>query len=184
MEQMVKTLEQALERNASLIAQADASKLDNPTPCKDWDVKGVIGHIIGGAQMFTAIVKGEEFKPTAPGDDLSGSFLAAKQALVDAFSDPAVFGRTFTFPFGAFPAPAGMGIMLMETFVHGWDLAKGLGVDAEIDPTLAMIILDGVKQSPMSGMRSPEGSPFGLEVSVPDSATPTEKLVAFLGRTP
>lgn len=187
MEQMVKALEGALERSAGLIAQADATKLGNPTPCHGWDVRGLLTHIVGGAQMFSAIARGEEFKPASDdpiGDDPSGAFLAAKQDLLAAFSDPAVFQRTFTFPFGALPAPAGIGIMLMETFVHGWDLAKGIGVDAEIDPMVAGMILDGARMAISPGSRNADGNPFGPEVSVPDSATPTEKLVAFLGRTP
>jgi uncharacterized protein (TIGR03086 family) len=51
--------------------------------------------------------------------------------------------RTFDFGFAQMPAPMGLGMMLMETTVHGWDLAKATGQDTAIDPDVAAMLLEG-----------------------------------------
>jgi uncharacterized protein (TIGR03086 family) len=188
MEQMVKAVDQALERTAALVAQTNPSNFSNPTPCSGFTVKDVLNHLIGGNAMYVDVVSGKESAfdgaTDRAGDDPSGAFLASKTAVLEALSDPKVFERNWKFPFGELPPAQGLGILLLEATVHGWDLAKGLGVDATIDPTLATTILEGAKQAITPEWRNPEGNPFGPAVEVPDSASPTEKLVAFLGRTP
>ena len=71
---------------------------------------------------------------------------------------------------------------VLEQVVHGWDLCQALGRSAEFDGE-AVAIADGVARAMESdAMRSP--GMFGPEVIPQGTATPLEKLVAFLGRRP
>lgn len=188
-EQMVKAFEGVVEQNASLVAKATPDTFDKQTPCSSFNVKGLLNHIVGGNHMFATIAAGGKVEtsagaPDLVGNDPSGAYLASKEAVLGALRDPASFERNWEFPFGTMPAFQGLGIMLMESTVHGWDLAKALGQDATIDPTLATMILEGAKQGINPEFRNADGNPFALAIDVPDDASPTDKLVAFLGRKP
>ena len=72
-----------------------------------------------------------------------------------------------------------VGFLLLEQVAHGWDLCQALGRRADFDAE-AIAIADGVARAMGTAMRSP--GMFGPEVTPPSTATPLEKLVAFLGR--
>lgn len=182
-------VQQAVTALGQKVAQITPEKLTAPTPCAKFDVKALANHIVGGHYLFADVVNGKTFDvgqqmPDLVGDDPATAIEGSTKVLFDALNQEGVLDRTFTFPFGAMPATQGLGVMLMETLVHGWDLSKGLGVDGTIDPMIAGMMLQNLKNGGISAeMRGPDG-PFGAEVTVPDTATPTDKLVAFLGRTP
>jgi uncharacterized protein (TIGR03086 family) len=67
--------------------------------------------------------------------------------------------------------------------VHGWDLAKALNVDPTLDPALAAAALEVAKQIVTDDRRGP-GKGFGPALAAPAGASPTDALVAFLGRRP
>ncbi len=74
------------------------------------------------------------------------------------------------------------GIHIVETIVHGWDLAKATGQPTEIEPELYAFAWQSSKDIDDS-FRGP-GRPFGPPVVAPPGASDTEKLVAWLGRQP
>src|SRR5688572_10932101 len=47
-------LRPAAERMASLVRSVDEASLERPTPCPDYDVAGLLGHVGGFAKAFTA----------------------------------------------------------------------------------------------------------------------------------
>jgi uncharacterized protein (TIGR03086 family) len=69
----------------------------------------------------------------------------------------------------------------VELTVHGWDIARTVGVDRPIPPALAEEILDLV-----SLFVSPADRPgrFAPPVRIAATARPGDRLVAFLGRDP
>jgi len=71
----------------------------------------------------------------------------------------------------------------VDTLVHGWDLARVLGLDATLEPSVAIAGLEVSRQIMTEALRGP-GEPFAAEVAVAASASPTDQLVAFLGRQP
>ena len=74
------------------------------------------------------------------------------------------------------------GINLLDTATHTWDLAIATGQPAELPDDVAV----GRPRGEPGHDQSPEirGGRFGPEVAVPDGADATDRLVAFLGRTP
>jgi uncharacterized protein (TIGR03086 family) len=72
--------------------------------------------------------------------------------------------------------------VLVNQVTHGWDLAIATGKDATIPPSL-LEVADRLVRGMFSDIRrTPEL--FDVEVPVSDTATPTERFVAFLGRDP
>lgn len=181
---------QQLNALTAKTAKATPDTFGKPTPCAKFDVKALLNHVIGGQHMFAEIANGKTFEmptstPDLVGDDPKTAMEGSNKLLTDALNGPGVLDRQFAFPFGAFPAAAGIGIMMMETVVHTWDLCAALDLDATIDPMIAGMMLQNLKNGGFNpAFREGDNAPFGSEITVPDTATPTEKLVAFLGRTP
>jgi uncharacterized protein (TIGR03086 family) len=65
--------------------------------------------------------------------------------------------------------------------VHGWDLARATGQEPTLDPDLAEQLLAFARQAINDDMRAPR---IGPEVAVAADAPATDRLVAFMGRTP
>ncbi len=69
----------------------DPSQLHRPTPCTDFTVAGVLGHMTGLASAFAPIFRGEEPPSSvAESDDTTelARFDAAMVALLDAVQPP------------------------------------------------------------------------------------------------
>ena len=71
-------------------------------------------------------------------------------------------------------------IHLAETLVHGWDLARATGQDPVFDPEVVEASLrECLGRVPAE---RPEGSAFRDPVPLEGSATPLDRLAAYLGR--
>jgi uncharacterized protein (TIGR03086 family) len=84
-------------------------------------------------------------------------------------------------PFGPMPGRLALGIHAADLLIHGWDLAVASGQAADIDPELARFALDVEQQFLSDDLRGPDG-PFGAAIPTSDSASPQERLLAFVGR--
>ncbi|YAL82335.1 TIGR03086 family metal-binding protein [Dermacoccaceae bacterium W4C1] len=175
----------AFEVADSLLKATTLEDLDKPTPCEEFDVRDLSGHLLTVVQRIRIVLTGghfaevehitwvadrdfytvwdealERLRATLPGVDLS--------VLV-------------TFPFGEVPGAAGVASYVCEVATHSWDLATAIGRTDLLDPALAELAL------PMALQRIPvqrEGLPFGEAVPVADSAEVYDRLVAWMGRDP
>lgn len=184
---MLQLYRDQLDRMGDLIAGVRSDQMDEQTPCAEFDTRALINHIIGGTAMMGIIAEGGTVDVDGPTPDLAGEdpvsvYAGAKRKALDGFSAPGAMERQFAFPFGTLPGPMALAVALTETVIHGWDLAKATGQDTTIDPGLAETLLAGAQR--MLGPQAREGGAFGPAVDVPDDASPTDKLVAFMGRRP
>ena len=170
-----------------LVAGVTSDQLPLPTPCTDWDVRGLINHFVGGAGMFAAAFNGVELDidPDAPmpdlvGDDPLGAFDGAIAMFNAAVDQPGAMDRTISLPFGQLPAPMVLELLKFDLLVHCWDLATATG--QPFDPPVDAVEygLDAAKVIISREMRN--GDTFCDEVVLDTHATPIERLVAFTGR--
>jgi uncharacterized protein (TIGR03086 family) len=177
-------LAQAGERTQKIVEQVSPGQLTGSTPCTEWDVRELLNHLIGGNAMFAMLAAGGTLPdmsggmPDFVGDDPAASYRATFAQALDAWRalDPEA---TVALPFGPTPAPMAMGIHLMETTVHGWDVARATGQEAVIDDEHANATL-ALAQGMFAKGRRPV---FGPEVPVPEDAPASDRLVGLLGRT-
>ena len=179
-------LEQAIASTRQAMAAVQADQLSAQSPCAEWDVAGVINHVIGGAQFFAAGMNGQqpaEGQNWADGDYMA-AFDEATAEVVSAFQQEGALERTIALPFGEMPGSAVMGIAMTDIFTHGWDIAKATGQSTNLAPELAAGILAQSQQAISPEWRGPEGSPapFGAEASCEDGSCAADQLAAFLGR--
>ncbi len=172
---------------AHLVDGVRPDQLDHPTPCDDYDVRGLLQHIAALPAKLTAVATGDNPRdlPTQVAidtEDVGAHYLAeAKEAMV-RWTDDSLLSTTLTAPWGPAPGGIALGGFVMETVTHGWDLAVATGQDPEADPALVATAMAVGEQALADAPRGP-GLPFGEEVEAPAEAGPTTRLAAFLGRS-
>lgn len=181
------TLEKAFESASVVIARLGADDLSEMTPCEGWTVRMLLNHMIGANRAFAAGVPVGEVNPKCDpeidlfDDDPAGAYATSWPGVVRAWGDAADDGVT-TFPWGPMPNAIACQLLVLESTVHGWDLARATGGDDAIpadlvDTTLGLATM-------LFADPANRGVDFGPPVDVAPDATPTGRLVAFLGRRP
>ncbi|GAY10293.1 TIGR03086 family metal-binding protein [Pseudonocardia sp. N23] len=159
-----------------------------PTPCPDWDVRGLVNHLVneerwtpellGGATVgqvgdrFDGDLLGAD--PVATHGEAAETALAAVQA-----ADP---DQVVHLSFGDRPAREYLTQLAADHLVHAWDMARALGTDERLDEETVATLLDWFDR----GTRD-----LYLEIDVigpvggtGPTAGPQERLLALFGRTP
>jgi uncharacterized protein (TIGR03086 family) len=180
-------LEQAISSTRSVLAGVKQDQLASPTPCQSWNVAQLVDHIVGGQYFFAAMACGDppsgETRTYADGDFLAEFDKGSAECLA-AFGAPGAMERVLKLPFGEMPGSRFVGLATVDTFVHGWDLAKATGQKPNFDPELADALLAGSRQAIQESFRGADGkAPFGPEQKAPDGASTADQLAAFLGRS-
>lgn len=175
-------LEPLLGQVASAIAPDD---LDSPTPCDTFTVRGVLGHMIGGATQFGAMFRGET-PPAVAADVAAGPDVVARAGnalggLMGAMRSPGALDRTIAAPIGEMPGEAFARFVVLDGLVHGWDLATATGQPYSPSDSLVAEADAFARQAIAPEMR--DGDTFAAEVTPSDTASPIERLAAFTGRT-
>ena len=179
---------------SGLVEGTDAGRLDDPTPCEDFQVRDLIGHFTMGRFLFAADFAGDTARrdellggmPERFGDVLGDDHLATYRD-ASATLDAAVDGiedveATAAFFLGQMPISAALETISGDNLVHCWDLARSTGQDFDppddlVEATTAFfgtLITDDLRAV---------GS-FGPEVEVPEDASALDRLLGFCGRTP
>ena len=83
---------------------------------------------------------------------------------------------------GPMPAQVGVGINVLDTATHSWDLARATAPDANLPDEVAVAALAACQNIVTDDIRTFAG--FDPAVPVTGDADPTDQLVAFLGRQP
>ncbi|KNB49212.1 TIGR03086 family metal-binding protein [Streptomyces caatingaensis] len=181
-------LARAAQQLARLIAAVPAGRYDDPTPCEDFDVRALVGHLTGGAHAFAAIgetgrVAGRITPPEGvPDDGWAAAFDAARARLAAAWADDARLDMPVTVPWGAL---SGRDYLfsgcVMEMAAHAWDLSRALGDPFPLDEELGACALEWAQRI-MPAERRGEGVPFGPVRPAPEGADVYGRLAAWLGR--
>jgi uncharacterized protein (TIGR03086 family) len=165
----------AVRRVAQTIGPDD---LHRPTPCPDWDVTALGGHLVDTLSRLGAAAG---IPTDAHGDSIDQRLQRVTAPILAGWrrrglTDDVVFsGRTL-------PARHALGIMSLELVVHGWDLAVALDRPLDVSDTLAAHVLCLAQQTLTEESRVTAG--FNPPVPVSANAGALVRLVAFTGRDP
>ena len=179
-------LDRSFASTRTVVADVRPKHLSLPTPCSEWDVQALLVHMLGSIDSFGAHAARTPAAET-PAREVSDNVLEvyddATSAALAAWRAPGALDGDVTLGVGiSVPAEVAAGISTADCIVHGWDLRRARGGDLELDPELAEHVLGISSAIVTPDFRGPRT--FGPEVTVSDDASPTERLVAFLGRQP
>ncbi|HET7303979.1 MAG TPA: TIGR03086 family metal-binding protein [Segeticoccus sp.] len=171
----LRLLARALDQVGDLLVHVHDDQLGDPTPCGDWDVAQLVGHLVRGVRQFTASAHGERPDWTTPPEPITGervsTFRSAADDLLHAWHQAGDAANEQAIDWQA-----------TELALHGWDLARATGrptdrLDAEVAERGLAFARSGL---------TPEnrGESFGPPVDVPDTAPVVDRLAAWAGRDP
>ncbi|MET7305412.1 TIGR03086 family metal-binding protein [Embleya sp. NPDC005575] len=181
---------QALDRRATVVV-LDTLRLvrrdqwDLPTPCEGWDLRDLLGHMVAENRGFIAAAAGatdlDVWHDDSLGEDPWLDFAASAVAVTAALSGPDVPQRPLLVgEFGTFQGSVAIAMHFVDNLVHAWDVARTIGLPGTVEPELALRALAFSERWELGK----PGAAFGGAVEPPVDATPGERLVALLGRTP
>ena len=175
---------------AEIVRNLKPDQLAAATPCAEFDVRGLVNHLLFWGPSLVGAARKELVAPPAESEsdvdltegDLVGALLAHVDAVRSAWSDPAAWRGT-TRMGGPMELPADLvgGMVVGELVVHGWDLARATGQRPEWDEELARYVRAEVARSAEQGRAM---GIYGPEVTVPDGASDLDHALAASGRDP
>jgi uncharacterized protein (TIGR03086 family) len=128
--------ETATRGSVAVVAEIAPSDLSLPTPCAQWDLRALLAHMTAQHRGFAAAALGgggdlAAWQPVAS-DDPVAAYADAASAVIAAFATPGVLDRAFVLPeiprSPSFPGRVAVGFHLVDYVVHGWDVARTLGL--------------------------------------------------------
>lgn len=178
-------IQRALRATATIVDGIGPHLLDDPTPCAGWTVRDVANHLVGGMQVFAALLGSGDADedPTRDwiGDDLAAAYAAAADADRAAWSAPGALDGEVALSFATLPATLAGIIHLTELVVHGLDLAVATGREEQVDEGLAADLLGRMRaMGGIDAFRAPGF--FGVELPTSPADPAHRQLLAYVGR--
>jgi uncharacterized protein (TIGR03086 family) len=178
----VQQLEQVAPLLGELVSNISDADLGRPTPCANFDVAGVLEHMIGGASMFAPGFRGDGSAPNPPTEgSVFDRWNAAMGALMESVHTDGAQDNTIASPFGEVSGAYFARYVALDGITHAWDLATATGQSVNAPDALVAEIDAFARELLQPAMR--DGDTFADATEPPADATPLERLVAFTGRT-
>jgi uncharacterized protein (TIGR03086 family) len=165
-----------------------ADQLAAPTPCTEFDVQALLGHVLHVLRRVTTAGRGAPVDSTPPvtappAEGWPAALRTAATELAPVWADDAVLDAVLRLPFGTLPGRAALATWVGEVTTHTWDLAVATGRSPAWDDAVVAVGLAAILGKLPAAGRGP-GIPFADAVPVPDDAPAVERLVAWQGRDP
>jgi uncharacterized protein (TIGR03086 family) len=173
---------------ARVVGNVPPNALDTPTPCGDWDLRTLLNHTI----LWTSYSAERRAHGESVAEDLMNKDFTADPGFredyaqqinkaVTAWSAPQAWEGDLNVMGDATPAADVGAMLLMETALHGWDVARATGQEFNLDDTTAKALED-IVQAQAELFRKYQG--FADAVEPAENATAFERALTLSGRDP
>ena len=173
---------------ARVVGDVPQNALDTPTPCGDWDLSTLLNHTI----LWTSYSAERRAHGESVAEDLMNKDFTADPGFredyarqigkaVQAWSAPEAWAGTRNVMGDATPAADVGAMLLMETALHGWDVARATGQEFRTDDQTATALED-IVQAQAELFRKYQGFADALEPL--ENATAFEHALTLSGRDP
>jgi uncharacterized protein (TIGR03086 family) len=129
------------ESNVQLVRQVGSDQWDGATPCTEWNVRSLVGHLITGRHVYRGFLEGVPVAELrlilqhggAAGDDPVAACESAARSI--RALDPrgirtaGALERTVHHTIGDLPGRQLLVQLVADCVVDSWDLATAIGVD-------------------------------------------------------
>jgi len=179
----------ATEQAAALIATVRPEQLDGPTPCAEFDVRTLLGHMVGGTLRIAVVGEGGDGMAVHPfvegvrDEEWTAAYDEVRVRVLKAWESDERMEAPVRVPWGEVPGRAALSGYVMELVTHTWDLAESLGHPLPLDPEPAEFALATARRV-LPDPRRDADTPFADAVPAPEGADGHGRLAAWLGRQP
>jgi uncharacterized protein (TIGR03086 family) len=160
-----------------------------PTPCTEFDVRTLLGHIVAVLHRVAAAGRGKDLSAMpvvvegVEDDGWAAAYDAGVAELRSVWADDSLLDREITLPFATLPGTMVVSIYAQEICIHGWDLAAAIGATTGWDPEIAEALLPVAHAIlPAEPRGEAIGNAFAAVVDVPETAGAYTRLAGWLGR--
>jgi len=161
--------------------------LSGPTPCGEWDLRMLLRHACESLAAFgEGIEAGHVYLEPAAEDgvlaaDPARVFRDRAGQLLEAWTGPGHQRHVVEIAGCPLAASVMAAAAALEVAVHGWDISRACGQGQPIPHALA---IDLLAIAPVLVPRAGRHPLFAEPVTVAATAGPSDRLAAFLGRSP
>lgn len=196
---------QAVSTAGTAIAAVRPDHFDSSTPCADFDVRTLIGHMLVVLQRVALL--GERGDPMALPSFVTGiadgdwhdAWVDDAHRVKDAWTDDDTLSRMMVLPWVQATGSAILAMYTSELCVHTWDLATATGQHPAWNEPALQVAFEAALRALPSGDRhaafaamaadmpphvAASGPPFGNPVDTAPDAPLIDQLVAWYGRRP
>lgn len=188
-----------------VIAGVRADQLGLPSPCYEYDVQGLLAHLVFVLNRVAALGRGDEaFAPNSLADaavehrDWVADWRAAAARVEEAWSDDVKLTQKVVLPWATMTGAEMLAMYVSEITTHTWDVAKATDQVPDWDNPVCQLALDAMHRDLPMADRTPMweefkanapanfqfDAPFANAVAVGSDAPLIEQLVAWTGRQP
>lgn len=168
----------------SMVGELTSDHREMSTPCDEWTVHDVLGHMCGGAQGIAGGLQGQAPPEDAPdflADGPAAGWAAASSAL-EAAATPEALTALHEMPFGHVPGEMAVSVIVADIITHAWDVSQATGIDHGISDELAEFALQ--TWQPLVPAEGRTGDGFKAAIDAGPDASMVDKLAAYTGRQP
>jgi uncharacterized protein (TIGR03086 family) len=177
----------ALAMAERVIGAVGVGDLDRPTPCTQWRVRDLLGHLVATARQADKVGRGARVSTAGVvrlerRDRWAATFASAARRARAAWADDADRPADLRVPWGLLPGPVALSGFVLELVAHSHDLAVAVGRTDLLDSRLGEAALRIAERLVPADLRDDRGA-FAAPVPSPPDADVHGRLAAFLGRS-
>jgi uncharacterized protein (TIGR03086 family) len=180
-------LEPSVSYALGVVRAVTPALMSRPTPCREWDLRMLLRHACESLAAFGEGIEAGRvgLDPAAEDWDLTAdparAFRDRACQLLDAWTGTGHQRQVVDIAGCPLAASDMAAAASLEVAVHGWDISRACGQRQPIPRALATGLL---AIAPVLVPRAGRHPLFAVPVAVGATADPSDRLAAFLGRSP
>ncbi|MGH3726630.1 MAG: TIGR03086 family metal-binding protein [Mycobacterium sp.] len=187
----------AVLASAEIVSAVTPDDLRRPTPCAGWNLAALLAHMTVQHRGFAAAARGsgDDLAIWDPGTvadlvraDPARAYRDAVDLVLAAFAADRVLEVPFALaelgPGALIPGATAIGFHFIDYVVHGWDVARAIGVAFDLPDDVITAAVPVAMAVPDGDFRTVDGSPFARAITEPDAQADLDVILRHLGRSP
>jgi uncharacterized protein (TIGR03086 family) len=150
---LLEQYDHALSEFDSRVTQVSDDQWGSPTPCRDWDVYALVGHVVDEQRWVPYLLTGGSVADAGDrfaGNPLDGdpreAWRRESRAAREAFHAAGALDHAVLLAGGETSARDYIWDLTVDTTVHAWDLARAIGADETLDHELVRRIFHEIEK--------------------------------------